>query len=167
MSLDNPFILRRLKFIKLEAINNAERDQTTTFAMRVISNFASIGLNGSSSKILRINKNMSERAYGELRKANKMQDWISKVTNEHPMPLKESWKTFKSQGKNLTEEYIWKHFVKYPMNTILKIENQRLDELGFRDNGLPKTRYSAANIGIFVLSDTPERWWHAQRMKYD
>ena len=167
MSLDNPFILRRLKFIKLEAIYNAERDQTTTFAMRVISNFASIGLNGSSSKILRINKNMSERAYGELRKANKMQDWISKVTNEHPMPLKESWKTFKSQGKNLTEEYIWKHFVKYPMNTILKIENQRLDELGFRDNGLPKTRYSAANIGIFVLSDTPERWWHAQRMKYD
>ena len=27
---DNPFILRRLKFIKLEAISNSERDQTTT-----------------------------------------------------------------------------------------------------------------------------------------
>ena len=167
MNLDNPFILRRLKFIKLEAINNAERDQTATFAMRVISNFTSIGMNGSSSKILRINKNMSERAYGELKKAKKIQDWISKVTNEHPMPLKESWIVFQSLGRNLTEEYIWKHFVKYPMNTILKTENKRLDELGFRDNGSPKVRYSEADIGIFVLSDTPERWWYTQRMKND
>ena len=167
INLDNPFILRRLKFIQLEAIHESQRDQTTTFAMRVISNFASIGMNGSSSKILRINRNMSERAYSELNKAKKMQDWISKVTNEHPMPLKESWKIFQSLGKNLTEEYIWKHFVKYPMNTILKIENQRLDKLGFRDNGLPKARYTEADIGIFVLTDTPERWWYTQRMKND
>ena len=167
INLDNPFILRRLKFIQLEAIHESQRDQTTTFAMRVISNFASIGMNGSSSKILRINRNMSERAYSELNKAKKMQDWISKVTNEHPMPLKESWKIFQSLGKNLTEEYIWKHFVKYPMNTILKIENQRLDKLGFRDNGLPKARYTEADIGIFVLTDTPERWWYTPRMKND
>lgn len=167
INIDNPFIFRRLKFIKLEVISNAERDQTTTSAMRVISNFATIGINGSSSKILRINKNMSERAYGELRKAKTMQEWRVKVTNEHPMPLKESWKAFQSQGKNLTEEYIWKHFVKYPMNTILKTENQQLDKLGFRDNGLPKARYSAANIDIFALSDTPERWWYTLRMKYD
>ncbi|CAM8278468.1 hypothetical protein [Candidatus Methylopumilus planktonicus] len=167
MSLDNPFILRRLKFIKLEAINNSERDQTTTFAMRVISNFGTIGMNGSSSKILRINKNMSESAFNELRKSKTIQDWIGKVTNEHPMPLKESWKAFQSLGDKLTEEYIWKHFVKYPMNTILKTENQKLDKLGYRDNGLPKLRYTDADISIFVLSDTPERWWYTQRMKND
>jgi hypothetical protein len=165
MSLDNPFIVRRLKFIQLEAMSKSDRDQTTTFAMRVISNFATIGLNGSSSKILRINRNISDGAYGELKKAKTMQDWISKVTNEHPMPLKESWKVFQSLGNNLTKEYIWKHFVQYPMNTILKTENQKLDKLGFRDNGLPKIRYQEANIGIFLLNDTPERWWYTQRNK--
>lgn len=167
MSLDNPFLLRRLRFIKQEAQSKSIRDQTTTSAMRVISNFATIGINGSSSKVLTLNKNMSDRAFSELKKAKKMQDWKSKVTNEHPMPLKESWKKFQSLGDSLTEEYIWKHFVKYPMNTILKTENQRLDKLGFRDNGLPKERYSEANIGIMELSDTPERWWYTQRMKYD
>lgn len=167
MNIDNPFIFRRLKFIKLEVISYAERDQTTTSAIRVISNFATIGMNGSSSKILKINKNISERAYGELKKAKTMQDWISQVTNEHPMPLKESWKIFQSLGINLTEEYIWKHFVKYPMNTVLKTENQRLDKLGFRDNGLPKARYTQADIGIFALTDTPERWWYTQRIKND
>ena len=164
---DNPFILRRLKFIKLEVISETPRDQTTTSAMRVISNFGTIGMNGASSKILRINKNISEAAFDELKKAKKMQDWMSKVTNEHPMPLKESWKAFQSLGDKLTEEYIWKHFVKYPMNTILKTENNRLDKLGYRDNGLPKLRYSEANISIFVLSDTPERFWYTQRMKND
>ncbi len=167
MSLDNPFILRRLKFIKQEATSNSERDQTTTSAMRVISNFATIGMNGSSSKILRINKNISDAAYAELKKATTIQDWISNVTNEHPMPLKESWKFFQSIGKKLSEEYIWKHFVKYPMNTILKAENQKLDKLGYRDNGLPKTRYKEAKIDIFLLSDTPERLWYAQRKKND
>ena len=167
MSLDNLFILRRLKFIKLEAISNSERDQTTTFAMRVISNFGTIGINGSSSKILRINKNMSEAAFDELKKAQTIQDWIGKVTNEHPMPLKESWKAFQSLGDKLTEEYIWKHFVKHPMNTILKTENQKLDKLGYRDNGLPNTRYKKANINIFLLNDTPERWWHNERMQND
>ena len=164
---DNPFILRRLKFIKLEAISNSERDQTTTSAMRVISNFGTIGMNGASSKILRINKNMSAAAYKALTKTKTMQDWISIVTNEHPMPLKESWKLFQSLGNKLTEEYIWKHFVKYPMNTILKTENQKLDKLGYRDNGLPKKRYTDANIDILEINDTPERWWYTQRMKND
>ena len=167
MSLDNLFILRRLKFIKLEATSNSERDQTTTSAMRVISNFGTIGMNGASSKILRINKNMSEAAYDELKKAKTMRDWISKVTNEHPMPLKESWKLFQSLGSKLTEEYIWNHFVKYPMNTILKTENQKLDKLGYRDNGLPKTRYKEAKIAIFLLNDTPERWWYTQGISND
>ncbi len=165
MSLDNPFILRRLKFIKLEAISKSERDQTTTSAMRVISNFGTIGINGASSKILRINKNISEAAYAELKKTKTMRDWMSKVTNEHPMPLKESWKLFQSLGGKLTEEYIWKHFIKYPINTILKTENQKLDKLGYRDNGLPKTRYKEAKIDILLLSDTPERWWYTQRIK--
>ena len=167
INLDNPFILRRLKFIQLEAIHESQRDQTTTFAMRVISNFSTIGMNGSSSKILRINRNMSEAAYVELKKAKTMQEWIDKVTNEHPMPLKESWKVFQSLGNDLTTEYIWKHFVNYPMNTILKTENQKLDKLGYRDNGLPKTRYQEANIDIFLLNDTPERFWYTQRIKND
>jgi hypothetical protein len=74
---------------------------------------------------------------------------------------------FQSLGNDLTTEYIWKHFVNYPMNTILKTENQKLDKLGYRDNGLPKTRYQEANIDIFLLNDTPERWWYTQRIKND
>ena len=35
INLDNPFILRRLKFIQLEAIHESQRDQTTTFATPV------------------------------------------------------------------------------------------------------------------------------------
>lgn len=165
MSIEKPFIQRRLEFIRLEAIHEALRDQALTMVMRVISNYATLNKDVSSSKALRLNKNISEAAFNELVKSKTLNDWVKKVTNEHQMPLKETWKNFTDNKSKLTIEYIWRHFQKYPMTTILKTENERLDALGYHDNGMPEERYKAAKIKLIkpLLKESPEDWWRSNR----
>jgi hypothetical protein len=114
MSIKNPLVLRRLEFIRLEAIHKEPRDQALTMVMRVISNYATINKDVSSSKALRLNKNISEAAFNELVKSKTLNDWVKKVTNEHQMPLKETWKNFTDDKNKVTTDYIWKHFENIP-----------------------------------------------------
>lgn len=164
MSLENKLVRRRLEFIRLEAIHKERRDQALTMVMRVVSNYATLNKDVSSSKALRLNKNISEAAFNELVKSKTLNDWVKKVTNEHQMPLKETWVRFTKNSK-LTIDYIWQHFEKYPMTTILKTENERLDALGYRDKGMPKERYKAAKIKLLkpLLKQSPEDWWKSNK----
>jgi hypothetical protein len=165
MSIKKPLVLRRLEFIRLEAIHKEPRDQALTMIMRVISNYATLNKDVSSSKALRLNKNISEAAFNELVKSKTLNDWVKKVTNEHQMPLKETWKIFTDEKNRITIDYIWKHFEEYPMTTILKTENERLDALGYRDNGMPEERYKAAKIKLIkpLLKQSPEDWWRSNK----
>ena len=156
----NDLVRRRLEFIQNEAINSKVKDQATTMVMRVISNYASVGKDVSSPKALKINKNISEAAFNALNKSKKINEWVKLVTNEHQMPLNETWKTFiEGSRKNLTLEFIWEHFINNPMVTVLKSEDKKLNELGYKDKGLPDERYNAANIKRKILSSTPEMYW--------
>ena len=64
------FIKRRIEFVLHEARCNGVNDQSITFTMRVLSNFASVGKNGQSPIIKKLNKNMSRQAFNKLKKAN-------------------------------------------------------------------------------------------------
>jgi hypothetical protein len=62
-----PYILRRADFVLREAkLKDARRDQAITYALRVISNYVTIGGDGGSSKIKLLNPRISKSAHKEL-----------------------------------------------------------------------------------------------------
>ena len=77
--------------------------------------------------------------------------WASETINEHPMPLKDMWKEWKSQVGVVTEKLIWDDLVRHPMVTITKVEDARLREVEKHSaEYLPSKRYEKASIELIV-----------------
>ena len=147
-----PILMRRLKFLMEEARQNAKRDQVTTYAMRVISNYATIEKDASSTKVKSENKNVSETSYKLLLELNSIEKWAKQTINEHQIPLKALWEEI--QSRNLDEKEIWEIFLDAPMITITKKEDAKINSLGLRSSS-EKSRYKKAGIKIIELPDTP------------
>ena len=148
----SPILMRRLKFLIEEARHNAKRDQVITYAMRVISNYATIGKDASSTKIKSENKNVSEASFKLLLELNPFEEWAKQTINEHQIPLKVLWEEI--QSSKLDEKEIWNLFLNAPMITITKLEDDKLTQLGLRSSS-DRSRYKQASIDIIVLENSP------------
>ena len=164
MQLDE-FLRRRADFILREARCGAKRDQVVTFAMRVLSNFASIRRDGQSGDIKRHNKRVSKAAALELHSASSFRDWSRSTINEHEMPLKETWDWICSDCRALRAEHLWSHFLEWPMCTVMRDEDQKLNSRDFRR--LPgKNRYQKAKISTISLPYSPKEYFANRRRDF-
>ena len=68
-------IKRRAEFLLNEARFNAKRDQVITFTMRVLSNHATVGFDGSSFAIKQKNPRISHQALSRLNEVEVFTDW--------------------------------------------------------------------------------------------
>ena len=149
-----PILMRRLKFLMEEARHNDKRDQVTTYAMRVISNYATIGKDALSKQVKSENKNISEAAYNLLLELNSLEKWYKQTINEHQIPLKILWEEI--QSSKLDEKGIWGIFLDAPMITITKEEDDKLNKLRLSTSP-DRNRYEIAGINIIVLESSPSR----------
>lgn len=140
-------IKRRLAFIHSElGSENPKYDQTISIALRALSNFATIGIDGGSFVVKQKNLRISESAKNLRAELNDDKKWASLTINEHPTPLKDLWASWKIEKSTLTIYKIWSDLVDHPMITITKTEDARLREQeksGYIDS---QDRYQKAGI---------------------
>lgn len=141
-------ISRRIEFLLNEARSDHPwRDQTVTYAMRVISNYCAIGRDAGSSHIKKYNQRISKEAL-KLKNEIPFDEWIRETINEHQEPLKVIWDWLLDEKDSLTVQLVLDRFRKYPMVIITKDENSTLNRLGLSSNGDPEERYRQAGIEI-------------------
>lgn len=143
-------VRRRLSYVFTELCSvDSKYDQAMSLLLRVLSNFSSVGVDGGSYTIKCINHRISTEA---LILRNQLQDdktWAAETINEHPMPLKELWKSWRAFGDQLTEKKIWDDLVLHPMVTITKAEDARLRKVERNvETYHPSKRYEQAGIVI-------------------
>ncbi len=148
-------ILRRADFLLNEARSPKPlRDQTVTYAMRVISNYCSIGKDAGSSQIKRANQRISRSAF-DLKRTLPFNEWARNTINEHQEPLKLIWNWILTKKDELNSDKVLDRFKEFPMIIITRKENDRLNELGLREKGDPEQRYREANIEILDVANLP------------
>ena len=147
---------RRIKFLIELAVREEKRDQVATMLMRVLSNYATVGRDGSSAQIKNLNKLVSTEAKNILLQ-NDLKHYRSLTINEHPKPLKETWLWLQTNARSITTNDVWNEFKSNPMVTISKSENSKLRAIGMSDNGNIITRYAPIGIDIIRLDQSPSK----------
>lgn len=143
-----PYILRRAKFVLEEASNvDRTRDFTVNMALRVISNWVTVGKNGTSYAVKRANTRMS-RAARELRSIGAYGEWHKKTTNEHPEELSIVWQWICDNVGVLRPEDLCRRLSEHPFVTVTLEESARLRKLSKSSFATPVERYRIANIEI-------------------
>jgi hypothetical protein len=158
-------IKRRVAFLRNEAFLKSPRDQIVTYCMRVVSNYATIGRDGGSTLIKRLNRNLSKKALLLLKSTNSINEWAGFCINEHKIPLQKTWSWLSETAVDLTDETIWNHFRDNPMVTILKTEDSTLSNIGLRSSVTDLDRYSLAGIEVVILPTSPEEAVHKRYLK--
>ena len=153
-----PHIKRRVEFLLNEALEKSPRDQAITFVMRVISNYVSVGIDAGSYSIKQKNLMVSRLAYEELLVSPTFKGWAENTVNEHPLPLKHTWDWLCNDCDKLTPIDVWHHFESNPMITVLKKEDNLLNEAGLRSSSKPD-RYKHVGIEIIKLKKMPYESW--------
>lgn len=150
-NIPNAIVMRRIRYLLDEAKSlNPEYDMSIIFTMRLISNYASIGIGAAKSdKVKRLNTRMSTEARRLFNKVD-FPEFHGATINEHHLPLKKIWEDIVKGHSSLTPEEIWHVFVKYPMITITKQEDDRLKLV--RKFESPEHRYELASITISTLN---------------
>ena len=145
-------VRRRLGFVFAElSSSDSKYDQSMSILLRVLSNFATIGADGSSYRIKCKNTRISIKADKLRDNLKDPKKWAAQTVNEHPMPLNNLWNVWKSKGGQLTEKEIWDDLIKHPMVTITKEEDAVLRGLGkqFEVNNIGD-RYRLAGIELIL-----------------
>ena len=151
--LINDVIKRRIVFLLDAAKHENVRDNSTTFTLRALSNYATIGKDAGSASIKKINRKVSENAY-ELLKVKGIEVYCKQTINEHPKPLSQTWEWLKENAKeNLSLERVWKEFCDFPMVTVTKDEDDIIKGKGLNSKGTVEERYSS--IKIITLPKAP------------
>lgn len=154
--IDEAIIFRRIDFLLREAASERPfRDQTVTYAMRVISNFYSVGRDISSADAKRHSKRMSRKAL-ELKKLTTESEWVKNVVNEHQEPLKRIWSWIVDRKGSLSREELASRFKEWPMVTVTREEDICLRKY---PNCEPAERYRRAGIEVLIFRD---RDWKAE-----
>jgi hypothetical protein len=89
-------VLRRAQFVCSEVFfPDRKRDQTVTYALRVISNFVAVGRDASSSQVKKLNPRVSKQAFNRLKellsddKDAAFSQWCKETISDHPEPLEQ------------------------------------------------------------------------------
>ena len=148
-----PLVKRRLNFVYTELSSlDAKYDQAMSLLLRVLYNFATVGCDGGSFSIKQLNPRMSVSAKLLREKLQDDKRWASETINEHPMPLKDLWKSWRNKGSSLTEKGIWDDLVLHPMVTITKEEDARLRDVEkLTTDYVPHKRYEYALIELILF----------------
>jgi len=149
-------ITRRAEFILNEARHTHKRDQCTTYALRVLSNYATIGRDAPASTIKGFNRLMSRRAYDLLHYVVDQKKWTSLTINEHSVPLNVTWKWICDNCDTLTASDIIQEFSTNPMVTITREEDGLLRENGYQSKGTMNERYNDCGIEIISIDENPK-----------
>ena len=140
--------LRRAKFLLDEANSCSPKyDQTVRFALRVISNVATVGKDCGSGAIKWINPNVSEGAWELYRQLNDDVLWHRSTTNEHPEPLNQVWQWIRDHRAQLTPDKIVERLKDHPMVTVARHEDEAINKRGLRSRGDPKERHRDIVLG--------------------
>lgn len=151
---------RRIAFLIHEAAQpDAFRDQTVTYALRVITNYLAVGDDVSSSNLAQRSR-LRSRAAVELAAAHPA-DWFAngKVRNEHQYPLKRAWKWLCENRDSLSVSGVKDHLRRWPVVVVTRDEDLRLKDDPEQD---PAERYAAAGIEVMSL-DASGTWVPASR----
>ncbi|WP_372574975.1 hypothetical protein [Ruegeria jejuensis] len=150
----NSALYRRAAFLLNEAQHKARRDQVITFTMRVLSNYATVGKDGGSSKMKDENVRLSSGAYDLMGKVSSIGDWHKLTVNEHPRPLKDIWSWILAEADEISPFDVWNCFVDHPMITLTKTEDSLLSKSGLRATAAPD-RYSSLGIETIEVDEPP------------
>lgn len=144
-----PLIRRRLSYVVAEIKSaDGKYDQAMSLILRVLSNYASIGIDAGSFVIKCKNYKMSKEAKVLRNKLCDDKKWSALTINEHPVPLKHLWKTWVDLGGAITEERVWNDLLIHPMVTVTKEEDARLRDVEKDSSHDPLKRYLLANIEV-------------------
>ena len=149
-------VLRRAQFILDEACSkDAVRDLAVVMTMRAISNYLTVGRDGSSWVVKKQNQFMSKAAH-ELKSKLTANEWHKATTNEHQWELLKVWQTICERADSLSATDVCDLMREYPFVTITNLENTRLREPDVRAASTPEERYSRAGIEVIQveLSDS-------------
>jgi len=158
---------RRIRFLISEARLKDSvrvRDQTITYAFRVVTNHFSRCHYDIKSSLLREKcPYRSKKAYELSKKDPK--GWLDKVTNEHQYPIKDAWNWIIEQSGKLTVQDVKDHLMKWPVVVVTKEENNELHKYDSARGDLPidpNQRYHIA--GIKVLKRNELGKWLPRRL---
>ena len=142
-----PYITRRAEFLLAEARSpDPARDQTVIYALRVISNFTTVGRDFQSAAIKWRNPRLSARAWA-LYYETSDDEWQRSTINEHPQPLSQVWEWIRENANSIDARQIIERIAEHPMITITKEEDAELTGMGFRSKGSATERYARIEIG--------------------
>jgi hypothetical protein len=150
----NSLIERRIRFLLDAAKYEVKKDQVITYAMRVLSNHATIGKDAGSAEIKKINKIISEEAQNLLYSSD-LETFCKSTINEHPKPIQSTWEWIRDNVETLTIEKVWKEFLRNPMVTVTKDEDSLIKASGQNSVGNIESRYTALGIKKVTLTETP------------
>lgn len=173
----DPYILRRAGFLLAEAVQpDATKDQTITIALRVISNYVTVGKDLGSRDVKLRNPRMSVTAFERLHElmknmsgAEAFKQWHVETTNEHPEPIRGIWEWIMENAKKLTVQDVVDRMLENAMVTITNAENSRLRAHGLVSRGVSSERYQLAGIIIAANSKAPREIIAVNRsqLRYD
>ncbi len=167
----SPEIVRRLKFVLSVARNEQKSSQDLKTVMRVLSNIASVGRDGSSGLIYRLNRLVSAKALNKLEACDDFDCWIGnekkgfkrQVINEHQMPLEAMVRRIRS-SEEMNFDSVWSLLSSHPMVTILISEDAELRKVAKREVD-PSKRYTLAGIEVVNLPVGPYEYWTKRHSK--
>jgi len=93
----NDVVRRRIAFLIDAAKHENVKDHAITYTLRALSNYATIGKDGTSSPLKKINKRVSENAYKLLKKEG-LEEYCKQTINEHPKSIKQIWEWLKKNA---------------------------------------------------------------------
>lgn len=164
-------ILRRLQFVLDVAKSEPKSSQDLKMVMRVLSNIASVGRDGGSGVIYKLNRLVSEKALRALEACDEFDQWVGnekkgfkrQVMNEHQMPLEEMVAIIRS-SETFGVSDIWHLLTSHPMVTLLVDEDDLLSKVSKKESN-PERRYGMANIEVVKLPvGAYEYWYHRNSM---
>ena len=103
-------IKRRIEFLIEAAKYEVKKDQVVTYAMRVLSNHATIGRDAGSAEIKKHNKTVSQGAQNLLHSVD-LTTFCKQTINEHPKPILATWEWLRENAEHLSVEEVWNEFV--------------------------------------------------------
>lgn len=140
--------MRRAEFLLLEARSlSPEYDHAVVYALRVISNWISVGGNFSSRDIRWRNKRVSKKAWDLYHASSTDSEWLAGTINEHPEPLSAVWAWICENCAELRPEQIIDRLAENPIVTVTKEEDRAIGRSGMRACGLPSDRHGAIELG--------------------
>ena len=139
--------MRRAKYLLDESLyDQIERDQSITYTMRSLSCYCTVGQDLNSRQLKLVNQNISLMAFSLLESKCSKKEWFQKTINDHSKPLDEIWKWIRKNNKKLKAKDIIKEFKDFPVITIHRDEDKKLNKKGYRSKGSICERYKDIHL---------------------